>query len=215
MTACNPASPAGGAKCEWSGFLGHIIPYLVTPDPDVAKPPNSMVLAFIRDAAEELIHSAGLLRDSYCGMLQAGVAEIPLALPEGRTLVQVNHVRLAGGRSVGFEVAGDDMVVLHDPPCQDIEDGYTIGYSYAVPLDECAVPPELCVMGPKFKTALRHQVLAYLYGMAGMPWGNLQERNNAETRLAKAIGDLKDSMKSGSRKRRSTSAKLEERFWAM
>ena len=215
MATCNPAAPAGGAKCEWSGYLGQVIPYLVTPDPDVAKPPNSMVLAFIRDAAEELIHSVGVLRDSYCGMLQYGVAEIPLVLPEGRTLVKVNQVRVAGGRSVGFDMVGNDMVVLHDRPCEDVEDGYTIGYSDAVPLDECMVPPELCAMGPKFKTALRHQVLVYLYGMAGMPWGNLQERNNAETRLVKAIGDLKDSLNTGSRTRRSTSAKLEALFWAM
>lgn len=157
--------------CPWEDFLGYVVPLFTSPDTTVRHPPRNMLITYMKKAAEEIMFETKWWQDEYCGMLQCGVKELPLILPEYQKFIGVVKVKVQGCDNPKY-TEGDCIVVLRDAPPYDIEDGYVITYAYSYILDDCFAPPEFCSTDTRFRELMLTIVQRDMYAMLGMPWGN-------------------------------------------
>ena len=207
---------------DWKDLLPDILPYVSSPDERFKRPPDNLIIHYLRNAARTFLRESTLLRGKFCPDLQCGVREVPLFLPEGRELLRIHKVvpqaiayscgcaAIANHASDGYQY--DDGVLMLDwTPMEDIRRGVCITYSYLVDVDGCDIPAELTVQ--RWRDALTYYALAELLAMPSMDWHDKPTsgfyRQTAEHLAAKA---RMHAASQGGRKRTRLSTAMERLF---
>lgn len=164
---------------DWKELLPDVIPYVSSPEERFKRPPDNLVLHYLRNAARTFLLESTLLRGKFCPDLQCGVREVPLWLPEGRELLRVHKVlpqEIAyscgcqavahrGGDAYEYD---DGVLTLDWEPLEDMRRGVCITYSYLIDVSDCEVPAELT--SQRWRAAIVDFALAELLGMPNMDW---------------------------------------------
>ena len=155
--------------CKWKDFVKWIKPFTTSASDVFKGAPDNVIESYVRRVAHDFAMDSGVLRKRAYFDLVCGVADYPIMSVENEDIISYKKVTVNGCELTKNQYRIiDEILYLERKPCDDIEEGICIEYSYAPCTDvSCEVPDDFCT---RYRSTIIDGVLAEMLSMESMDW---------------------------------------------